>query len=308
MTVTAFSRDNKDLIISGDTLFDGLMDTCEGTLGAAIERLRPQGKDLIGITAGHVLERAHEFLIKTKNRNVMLDCKWPPPSALLDIDSWVDWARLECGILEIAQADKTLFKGFEGDVDLYHYSRYRIPDSVDGRLIDHTYDRAKDLQVRCSKGGITVFKDGAQTGNTQGKIVRIRYKAPPSWYNVPFPAEPDATDNGAQHVFENDSGLAEVADELWTDEELEYDFDDDESDTDEIPTPRPWLATLQHNPSFADHGDSGALLYSKVENTKVPIGLWLGSTAELKVNEGLVLGLDCFGFLGLENRCRYRLL
>ncbi|KAF2123694.1 hypothetical protein P153DRAFT_371504 [Dothidotthia symphoricarpi CBS 119687] len=149
---------------------------------------------------------------------------------------------------------------------------------VDPRILDYQRCRYYNLLWSCKQKAIEVFKQGAQTRLTKGRLDGIVLVPPEDWYlhsGSDSNEGSDSASNTSTNSLSEDVASADCGDRIVV-----------------------FLGLVKAaDGQFSEKGDSGALVFAQdSHNTTVPLGVHLGKSTLW--NAALFLSLEAFAAVG----------
>lgn len=182
----------------------------------------------------------------------------------------------DCAFLRIDRDDVAKFEPSILCVDPHLFARRSMINGEMNAGDPLSRSRRTSIKKRIGTEGLIVFKQGASTGLTMGLLIEINDSPPGGWYVNDDESE---VDSDLKYIpFERDKDDKE---------ELQY-YDKD---------PNEWLGLVkwQNGCRFAAPGDSGSLVFAKVKNTIIPLGIHVGSPQSIP-EHSIFISLDTFCF------------
>jgi hypothetical protein len=175
---TTYARDGSgptfDRIRQGDMITDKFgQPSSFGTLGTIlVDRVGTQDT-YYGITAGHVLSGGSSFLITQRNTNKAIGAT----SATNRNPDKSDNISAEVGILKLGDDCLDSVYTIMHRIDVNHFREMDLSSSIEPDFLD-VVTRAYSIAEAKKRSNIYVFKDGASSGLTMGRLGDLRWEFP----------------------------------------------------------------------------------------------------------------------------------
>ena len=259
-----------DRIRLGDTITDQRgVESDFGTLGVIMVDPTEFGNQPYGITAGHVLVRGDDFFVTNRVTGVQIGGS---RVALKNPDK-NDPLSAEVGILKLSMHDADKMCSVMHRTTMHHYQTFIDTDVLDEPLFDFRNTRYMAIiDVIGREQEILVYKDGAASGFTMGRLTTLDWELP--W------------DNESHTIKDYDM-------EVCYDDDFEQSLLEEYKDLIQ-PELHRWVGIVEWigGREFAVGGDSGSLVYSIDKSIKIPLGIHLGKPR--KSQTSAFLSLDSY--------------
>jgi hypothetical protein len=118
--------------------------------------------------------------IPESSRIIDMERKWPGYENL-GPESKDDWVVSEVDLLKVKPDDVAWFEPLSSRLDVWYYERAfdAAFDDCEQRAVDPEMGRYVTIVSRMESEGIIVFKQGATTGLTMGKLSELHFRALP---------------------------------------------------------------------------------------------------------------------------------